>query len=190
MKPLPDWRGRTVACFASGPSLTIEDCVSARDAGCPTIVSNTTYRLTPWADALYAHDAAWWKAHIADVRLCFGGRLFSPSMHLLFRGIESLAIFPAWRNFHNSGANTVSTAIVCGARRVVMLGFDCALTGGRSHHHGDHPAGLRNCDTIARWPAQFARLAAHAQRKGVEVLNASRESALTCFPRVTLAEVL
>ncbi len=79
MKPLPDWRGRTVACFASGPSLTIEDCVSARDAGCPTIVSNTTYRLTPWADALYAHDAT-------------GGQHIDPGAFKLDRSVDMLVM--------------------------------------------------------------------------------------------------
>ena len=189
MKPLPDWRNRTVACLASGPSLTVEDCVRARDAGWATVVTNTTYRLCPWADALFAHDGQWWKAHITDVRRCFLGRLFSPSLHMAYRGVESVAVDMRWRNFHNSGANAISVAILCGASRVVLLGYDCALTGGRSHHHGDHPAGLRNCDTLAKWPAQFAKVAAYADRHHAIVLNASRASALTCFARVDLEKV-
>ena len=189
MKPLPDWRNRTVACLASGPSLTVEDCVRARDSGWATVVTNTTYQLCPWADALFAHDSQWWKAHIAGVRRCFAGRLFSPSLHVLYRGVESLAVNMQWRNFHNSGANAISLAMVCGASRIVLLGFDCALTGGRSHHHGDHPGALRNCDTIDKWPAQFAKVAAYADKRRILVFNASRVSALTCFPRVTLEQV-
>ena len=128
-------------------------------------------------------------AHIAGVRRCFAGRLFSPSLHVLYRGVESLAVNMQWRNFHNSGANAISLAMVCGASRIVLLGFDCALTGGRSHHHGDHPGALRNCDTIDKWPAQFAKVAAYADKRRILVFNASRVSALTCFPRVTLEQV-
>ena len=109
---------------------------------------------------------------------------------MAYRGVESVAVDMRWRNFHNSGANAISVAILCGASRVVLLGYDCALTGGRSHHHGDHPAGLRNCDTLAKWPAQFAKVAAYADRHHAIVLNASRASALTCFARVPLEQVL
>lgn len=190
MRSPPDWRGRTVACLASGPSLMVEDCVAAREAGCVTIVTNTTFRLCPWADALFAFDSQWWKAHISEVRRSFGGRLFTQSLSYLYREVETTAILRGWRSFGNSGANAVALAIVCGAPRVILLGYDCALTGGRSHHHGDHPTGMRNCDTLPRWPAQFARLATFAAKRGVEVVNASRASALECFPRATLAEAL
>ena len=127
---------------------------------------------------------------MTEVRRSFAGRLFTQSPSYLYREVESTAIYRGWRSFGNSGANAVSLAINAGARRVLMLGYDCALTGGRSHHHGDHPPTLRNCDTLPKWPAQFQRLAGWASKRGAVVLNASRESALTCFPRVTLAEVL
>jgi len=59
--PVPRlWPGATVACLASGPSLTRADVALVRAQGLPTIVVNTTYQMAPWADVLYACDAKWW----------------------------------------------------------------------------------------------------------------------------------
>lgn len=185
----PDWRGRTVACLASGPSLTAEDCERVRLARLPTIVTNTTYRLCPWADAVFGYDSDWWTWHLADVRKSFLGLRFTHGGNH-GRLVLSAKLHPRYRDFGNSGACAISLAIACGAARIVMLGYDCALTGGRTHHHAPHGHGLRNCDTLPRWPKQFAALARHAAQMGVEVLNASRLTALTCFPRVTLDGVL
>lgn len=186
---LPDWRGSTVVCIASGPSLTAEDCELVRASGHTTIVTNTTFRACPWAHGLYAFDSKWWRLYIEEIRSTFAGILFTQSLSAR-KGVICVAAEPRFRNFGNSGACAISLAIVAGATRVVMLGYDCGLTGGRSHHHGDHPTELNNCGSIGRWPIQFARLARYAQSRRAVVLNASRETALTCFPRVALEQAL
>ncbi len=185
---LLDWRGRTAVCIASGPSLTAEDCELVRASGHPTIVTNTTFRKCPWATVLYGFDPPWWHRYIAEVRQVFHGRKFCQSSHRIRRDIECARSLPLFRSFGNSGACAVSLAVAAGSPRVVMLGYDCSTANG-SHHHGDHPPGIRNCDTLPKWPAQFDRLAGWAGRRAV-VVNASRESALTCFPRVRLIEAL
>lgn len=186
---LPDWRGRTVVCIASGPSLTAEDSELVRASGHVSIVTNTTFRLCPWADALYAFDPLWFKVHITEVRETFKGQVFTQSLHPR-KGVICARVNPRFRAFPNSGACAVSLAIVCGAARVVMLGFDCQWTGGKSHHHGDHPAQLSNCGSINRWPRDFERLASYAAKRAVPVVNASRETALACFSRVPLEQAL
>lgn len=187
---LPNWSGRTVVCIASGPSLTPEDCALVRESSCPTIVTNTTFRACPWADALFAYDQSWWKTYIREVQEVFAGGLYSNSVSVRHFGVEWMHQHAAYRSFGNSGACAVSLAIYLGARDIVMLGYDCALTGGPSHHHGDHPPQLKNCHSVGRWPRHFAGLAKHATFMGANVVNASRETALTCFPRVSLSEAL
>lgn len=179
---LPDWRGRTVTCIASGPSLTLEDC---RMVAGPIVVTNSTFRLVPWADALFFFDPPWWRVNAKEVRETFAGRVFTQSLVPL-KGVNCVRRDLRFKSFGNAGANAVSFAIAAGASKVVMLGYDCALTDGRAHHHADHPSPLRNCDTIARWPQQFARLADWAARRGARVVNASRVTALECFPREPL----
>lgn len=186
---LPDWRGRTIVCIASGPSLTPADCELVRSSGHTTIVTNTTFRLCPWAHSLYAFDPLWFKVHMPEVRQAFGGLVFTQSLYPR-KGVICARLKPDFRSFQNSGACAISLAIALGSRRVVMLGYDCQFTDGRSHHHGDHPAQLSNCGSIARWPRDFERLAGYASKRGAVVVNASRVTSLTCFPRAELEHAL
>lgn len=182
----PDWSGQSVACIASGPSLTPEDCETVRATGLSTVVTNTTFRLCLWADAVFGYDPQWWIWHLDEVRKTFGGMRFTNGGNH-GRLVHSAQGHPRYRDFGNSGACAIALAVACGATRIVMLGYDCQLTDGRTHHHGPHGNGLRNCDSLSRWPAQFAAL---ARVVTAEVLNASRVSALTCFRRVSLEEAL
>ncbi len=60
---------------------------------------------------------------------------------------------------------------------------------GRRHWHVQHPR-LGNAVTLPRFVRYFPQLALDATSKGVEIINASRDTALTCFPRAALEDVL
>jgi len=187
----PAWGGLTVACLASGPSLTAEDCDAVRRAGLPTVVTNTTFRLAPWADVLFGFDSAWWRAHREEVSRVFAGRLITVSQIAARYGVESLYGSPWFRQHGNSGTCAIALAVGAGARRVVLLGYDCGPGPGREMHwHGDHPKGLTNCASMGVWPAQFERVAKYARKAGCEVVNASRRTALKCFETVPLEQAL
>lgn len=186
----PDWRGRTVVCLASGPSLTKEDCDAVRAAGHVAIVTNTTFRDCPWADVLFAFDARWWREYIDEVRFVFAGRLVSASQVVGKLGVDSTWGQSWFKHAQHSGACALALAVAGIPKRVVMLGFDCQIVGEKSHHHGEHPKGMSNCASIARWPRQIRNVAEYAREQGVEVINSSRETALTCFERRPLAEVI
>jgi hypothetical protein len=93
------------------------------------------------------------------------------------------------RDGGNSGYQAVSLAILFGAARIVLLGFDMQATGRRLHWHADHGDGLANPvpQKFKDWSARFAQL---AKLSPVEIINASRETALGCFPRIPLEEAL
>lgn len=183
----PDWDGQTVVCIASGPSLTEEDCARVKLSGLRTVVVNTSFRRAPWADILFAFDTKWWKVYGAEARATFPGMKLSGSPMAHKYGAES----PNWFSlFTNSGASAASIALASGASKVVLIGYDASEEEGRKHWHDDHPAELGNCDSMDNWPYQFRLLAKQAQRRGAEVLNASRRTELTCFPRVELEAVL
>lgn len=186
----PQWEGRTVFCIASGPSGTQEDCELIRQSGHPVIVTNTMFRWCPWADALYAFDAKWWKVYHEEVKTAFAGRKFGGTMICGNYGAEVTAGAPWFRQFSNSGACAVSLAISGKPSRIVMTGFDAAPWDGRTHCHGDHPAPLGNANSSANWLHQFEALAKYAAQAGIEVVNASRRTRLTCFPRVELEAAL
>lgn len=89
-----------------------------------------------------------------------------------------------------SGAAAISLAAHRGASTVILLGYDCQYTDGKRHWHGDHPRGLGNAGSVAKWVRGFEELASAMEKAGVRVLNASRETALTCWERVGLDDAL
>ncbi len=93
----------------------------------------------------------------------------------------------------NSGYQAIGLAHLFGAARVVLLGFDMMIgPRGERHWHGDHPKGLGNGGGLRYqgWIQPMGVLAADLRKTGCEVLNASRRTALKCFPRVTLETAL
>lgn len=92
------------------------------------------------------------------------------------------------RHGGNSGFLAVSLALHFGAARVVLLGYDMGATGGRLHWHDDH-RGMSNptITSMAAWVRRFDELARVVR---VPILNATRQTALRCFPRVGLSEGL
>lgn len=182
------WRGRTVACVASGPSLTREDCEAVRGAGLSTIVVNSSWTLVPWADVLFAMDAGWWRDHLAAVERGFAGERWG---YVRFPGVRATKgeLYP--RGWGNSGSFAISLAVVAGAARIVLLGYDCQFApDGRKHWHDDHPPHLGNAKSVGRWPYQFELVAKYATDRGVRVVNCSRATALTCFERGSLEKQL
>jgi hypothetical protein len=129
-------------------------------------------------------DRDWWKMYRQEVDLEFKGERFSNNAHPgNFRTTKITQ-----KCYANSGAGAIVTAIVGGAQRVILLGYDCQHTNGQTHWHGDHPKGLGNAARVEKWGDKFAELARTYAK--IEILNASRETALTCFPRVELETVL
>lgn len=177
-------------CLASGPSLTAEDIElirnwrSSGDARA-VAVANSTVFAAPWADALVVWDSKWWREYHAQVDSVFAGERFSGSYAASTWKAQRL-IAP-FQGYGNTGAAAVSLALWRVADKVVMVGYDCQFTGGKTHHHGSHPKGMSDAATIAKWPKKFEALAKDA---GGKVVNCSRVSALTCFPMARLEDVL
>lgn len=90
--------------------------------------------------------------------------------------------------FANSGAGAIATAHAGGASKIILLGYDCQFTNGKSHWHGDHPKQLGNAGKINLWHKKFEELAKHTH--GTTIVNASRQTALEVFERVNLEDVL
>jgi hypothetical protein len=182
------WHGATVVCLASGPSLTPADVELVRQwreggDGRRVVVVNTTFRAALWADCLVFVDRAWWGMYREEVTRDFRGAVVTPATGV--PGIEKVKFTPP---VLNSGAAAIALAHQFGAQRVVMLGYDCKKTHRKVHWHGDHPPGLGNGGSMKDWPEQFNRLS--LQLAGFDVVNASRETALTCFKQAELAEAL
>lgn len=184
---------------AGGPSLTQADVDHCRGKA-RVLVINDGYRLAPWADALYACDARWWDWH--PDALDFEGLKLTMNV-----GWPAMKVHPKLTAVPNLGDNGFSTsakgvytgrnsgymalqlAIILGARRVLLLGYDMSL-GPQGQHHwfGKHP------NNQAPPVEAFLRLFSHCteplKKSGVEVVNCSRSTKLELFPKSTIKEAL
>lgn len=185
-------RKPTVVVLAPGPSLSSEQTHLVQQSGLPVVAVNDAFRLAPWADVLYAADAAWWQVH-AQEALKFEGLKMTADFHVAFRQVARLKQTGVYgfdptpgcvRTGSNSGYQAVHVAMQAGAKRVLLVGFD--MHG--SHFFGKHPAPLRNShpETQKQFAINFQFLKGH----GTEIVNCTPGSAITCFPQQDLAEAL
>lgn len=200
--PVAPRAGAVFVVIASGPSLTAEDCEQVRAwrarGGGKVVAINTSWRLAPWADVIYACDAKWWDENIDAVRSETSAQLWTQAeaaakLHGLQRikgrradGLGRDAVHLGG----NSGYQAINLAFLWGARRIVLLGFDMQHTGGKGHWHGDHPGKKGVKPPVRNWVPRFTKLAEDLAAEGVAVVNATRETALKCFPLVPIETAL
>lgn len=90
----------------------------------------------------------------------------------------------------NSGHQAINLAWHFGARRFVLVGFDCTDGPQGSHWFGEHPGILNKVSPYKKFAEAFAEIGADLKREGCQVINCSPLTALTCFPKGDLADVL
>lgn len=197
-------RGCTFAILAGGPSLSPEQVEHVRRAQaqgqCKAIAVNDSWRLAPWADVLYACDKRWWDAKRPKDPSEFAGVMVSQDAAACATyGLEHVPSLPGpglcrdpWvlHQGLNSGYQAINLAYHLGAARIILLGYDMQRTGGKSHWFGDHPPGLNVPSPFRDFIQRFGPLAKDLELEGVQVFNCSTETALNCFPKTSLCEVL
>ena len=90
----------------------------------------------------------------------------------------------------NSGYQALNLVYLFGATQIILLGYDMKTNHNKSHWHGDHPGSLNRHSNYTNWIDRFKDLARDLQEENIKVINATRETALTCFDRMTLEEAL
>lgn len=89
----------------------------------------------------------------------------------------------------NSGFQALNLAVLAGAKRIILLGYDGAPgSDGRTHWHGGHPSPSAGIYEHIR--RSFSVVESELEAAGVTVLNCSPGSAINAFPKASLAEVL
>ncbi|WP_234300414.1 motility associated factor glycosyltransferase family protein [Rahnella aceris] len=177
---------KTMICIASGPSLVADDCARSVDSGCQIIAVNSSWMAVPDCQHIYAADFAWWD-HYHDT-LKTNAKLWTQSQRASIRfGVKLFK--PEDCGPFNSGQRAIQLAAHLGAKRIILLGYDCTLANG-AHWHGNHPDTMHNPipREVIRWHSDFSSLG--VMLPDVEIINASRHTALTCFPRSTIEAAL
>jgi len=200
------WRGATAVVVGGGPSLTQAQCERAHRAGLKVLAVNDAIRpdRAPFADAHYFCDERWWRWHrekrwYQDFR---GLRvtLENPVVVAADPTIKSMqnlgrdGLCPARHGLHtgrNGGYQAIGLAVHFGVARILLIGFDLKpAADGRSHWHGGHPVPVNPTAYELLMLPMFPSLIGPLAALGVELINCTPDSALKCFPRMTLEEAI
>lgn len=180
--------------IASGPSLTRDDCEALRRVG-NIVAVNCAVFFAPWANYLFAADNVWWRHYGEKVEWFKGHRVSRTGKRTdveMWRG-------KGWaRTGGNSGHMAIQYAVEQGATKIALLGFDQQKTDGKAHFHADHPkqakdgrrTNMANAGGIMAWPRLMTKTSVELEERGVKVVNLSRQTALRCFPRMSVEQFL
>ena len=193
------WAGYTAVCIAGGASLTQDQVDLCK--GHKVIAINDAYKLAPWADILYACDSQWWGWH-NGVPTFRGYKLThqQDAVNLqTYPGIDYIMSDgksgfsgrqDRIRHGSNGGYQALHIALSMGASRIILLGYDMHANTGKSHWFGEHPTGKQRDSRYAEWIKEFSALEIVGRQRGQEIINCTPNSALDCFIKRKLGEVL
>lgn len=204
------WTGHTVVILGGGPSLTLGDGLRRikspvdRDGRPLAIIAvNNAYQVAPHADVLYYADGRWWtwnkdnplyrdfKGLRCTIDGSDGEGAGDADVHILRRA--DIAVFsddPARLALGgNGGYQAINLAALAGAARIVLLGFDMQYRNGRQNWHSGHKVKTPE-RWLKNWRSNFRPLATELEKRHIEIINASEETALDAFPRRPIAELL
>lgn len=200
------WAGQTCVILGGGSSLTPED-VNLCKGKAKVLAIKEAYLLAPWADALYAGDAKWWRGYrgapdFAGLKYTIAQEAdqepmgdWSGVQMLQNTGADGLELEPTGlRTGYNSGYQAVGLAVHLGVSKIILLGFDC-WTGpkGQQNWFADFPHLVKSHHVPSPYPLfiqVFASLVEPLKTAGVSVVNASRFTMLTAFPYASIDEAL
>lgn len=199
-----DWSRDVVVIIASGPSATTHgDLDQKLRKKAKVIAVNSSYKLVKWPHLIFATDHKWWELNrqIRDAnwgqKVTVDRGAANPKFpHLFFiKVVEQVALrytllfepLGIIGSGGNSGFQALNLAVQFGARRIILVGFDCSLKEG-VHWHGKHGQGLMNPShkQVERWRLTLDSQAEELQRRGVEVINCSPTSTLQNYTRLPL----
>jgi hypothetical protein len=170
------------------------------------IAINASYAMAPWADVLYCADPnpfKWYwdrgpKGYERVAMRDFQGRKFSVTKSS--GRWQGVTVLNQWREEglstkpdrlclgKNSGYQAINLAFLMGAKRIVLLGYDMAVSEtGQEYFFGGHPDKKRS--PYRSFQDRFVTIVKPLAEAGVEVINCSRRTALDMFPRQSLTDV-
>lgn len=160
-------------------------------------INEAIYR-SLYADILFFRDLSWFYGNRDIVGIWKGSVISSTASPFYPKNVKVIKTShcndflvggDTIRYGRSSGHLALSLAINLGAKRCVLLGFDCRIVNGRSHFHDKHSNAIDityKKDFLPAWEGWGDA----TRRSDVEVVNATPDSAILEFPYRPLAEIL
>lgn len=195
----PNWKA--AAIVASGPS-TRKDEVELLKGRLPVLAIKRNVELAPWADVVYGCDYPWWRSvrglpEYQGLKLAYDRRAVeqfgchaveipdhAKSDQLLLGNTGVVG------GGGNSGFQALNLAVQFGARKILLIGFDCQGRSGAHWYGRNNAPGMNNPSdsNFARWLRAFGNAA--QQLKDRDVVNASPLSDIKGFRLGSVRETL
>lgn len=192
-------KNRAVTILGGGPSLSRS--VVEAVAPYPHIATNNAIYLLKSPTLLVAIDRRWYEWHGAAV-MEMGHTpvtaLRGPSSGgLPYRGLyysmqrDREACWPPNDRTlpgKNSGHSAIALAILLGATRVYLAGFDMGFVNGRAHWHQEHNVPSSEANYVSRFRPDLEKMAAMGQEKGIVIAAITPSQAQ--IPHVSLEDAV
>ena len=166
---------------------------------------NNAYQIGDWIDVVFFGDCSWYLVHRKKLANFPGLKITSCPQYSTrskeeSEGVKYLArdkanskgISPhptavSWNG--NSGCAAISLAVHLGVKRIILLGFDMFIDADKfSHWHGSH--GAKRSPPFHRHKKGFAKIDEDVKRLGIQIINASPDSTIVEFPKMSVDEIL
>lgn len=192
------WRNADVFIIGGGPSL--KEFRWQRLVGQKTIGCNSAFLHGASICTLCLFSDAHWFLAMEDELESYAGRVVTqcednvverPWVSRMARR-ESGLHTDALGFGGNSGCSAINLALIMGARRVILLGFDCRMGNQNEMNWHDRRVEPANPEVFSKFFEGFEAIARQLPVvfPGRQVLNATPQSALPCFPLVDLDTIL
>lgn len=191
------WDNSTAFLIGGGPSVNDMNLALIHDKH--VIGVNDAFKLGDWVDFVWFGDQRWYewnKAHINRYPgIVTGCPHTSKRMSRVLQvnrnegsGISTNPTYVMWNK--SSGACAINFAYLLGARRIILIGYDMKTREGKHNWHSNHKHVPRQDIYERRFLLPFTRIAQDAERLGLEIINATPDSALTVFPYQSLEQIV
>lgn len=203
---LPEDVARTGIICGTGPSLTpaiIEQCKRAKSKGIRLFGCNDTIFSMP-LNVHAATNTEWWDYYGPQTENLFCDmwtpREEVPQKFPWVRWIEErnapgLSMDPSYiHHHHGSGPIILNIAYHYGIRRFLLVGWDMRHKGRRHYFgNGEYPESMRHVTRNLGPNGELIGLIAEMEtikpeQYGIEIINCSEGSAMTCFPSGNLED--
>lgn len=193
--PKPVWKRRDVYVIGGGPSLEGFDWEFLKDKA--TIGCNSAYTLGHEVCKICIFgDKKWFDKFQKELAL-FKGLVVSccpATMPLDVPWLLKMERRPSGLHTHhlgwngNTGASALNLALILGAKRVYLLGFDMKLGNGNNPNWHDRIIEKPNAEVYTRFLGGFKDVVADWKSKFADrdIINLTPGTALEAFPKGTL----
>lgn len=197
-------KGSIVVC-GTGPSFSLAQRELLYEYGATVMTVNNSYFAYPNCKYLFAADLQWWYRYYDKINFENTNAYTLqkhpehiakkiPKADQYLKSVAYTSEFGFWcskvHHGGNSGYMAIQLAHLLGYTKIILVGFDCKYDDktGKRHFFGDYDKKFfkQNADDIDRWILNFNKIAPHFKENGIDVVNCSEDTALTCFRRNTL----